>query len=119
MSIKRVVPNITTDRVEESRDFYVSLLGFQVVDGYGLDSHAGVAQQSTAQLSLVRGEVADVAPQRVTLSIEVPDVDEIHAKAISHGHQIVYPLTDEPWGVRRFHVADPNGVTVNVLSHIT
>jgi hypothetical protein len=26
-------------------------------------------------------------------------------------------LTDEPWGVRRFFVKDPNGVVVNVLSH--
>ena len=119
MSIKRVVPNITTDRVEESRGFYVSLLGFQVAMDMGWIVTLASPSNPTAQLSLVRGEVADVAPQRVTLSIEVPDVDEIHAKAISHGHQIVYPLTDEPWGVRRFHVADPNGVTVNVLSHIT
>jgi hypothetical protein len=29
----------------------------------------------------------------------------------------VYPLTDEPWGVRRFFVRDPNGMIVNVVSH--
>jgi hypothetical protein len=26
-------------------------------------------------------------------------------------------LTDEPWGVRRFFVTDPNGVIINVMSH--
>jgi hypothetical protein len=26
-------------------------------------------------------------------------------------------LTDEPWGVRRFFVRDPNGVIVNVMEH--
>ena len=30
---------------------------------------------------------------------------------------MVYPLTMEPWGVRRFHVADPSGVIINVMSH--
>ena len=34
------------------------------------------------------------------------------------GREIVYPLTDEEWGVRRFFVRDPGGVVVNVMSHI-
>jgi hypothetical protein len=31
----------------------------------------------------------------------------------------VHPLTDEPWGVRRFFFADSAGNVVNVLSHRT
>jgi uncharacterized glyoxalase superfamily protein PhnB len=45
------------------------------------------------------------------------DVDACHTAAQLHGYSIVYPLTDEPWGVRRFFVSDPNGVIVNVVSH--
>jgi hypothetical protein len=30
MSVTRLLPNICTDRMEETRDFYVSLLGFVV-----------------------------------------------------------------------------------------
>jgi hypothetical protein len=29
----------------------------------------------------------------------------------------VHPLTDEPWGVRRFFVREPNGKVLNILSH--
>lgn len=29
----------------------------------------------------------------------------------------MYLLTDEPWGVRRFGVDDPNGVTLNIMTH--
>jgi hypothetical protein len=29
----------------------------------------------------------------------------------------VHPLTDEPWGVRRFFVRDPSGKVLNILSH--
>ena len=45
------------------------------------------------------------------------DVDACHAAAQRQGYSIVYPLTDEPWGVRRFFVRDPHGVIVNVVSH--
>jgi uncharacterized glyoxalase superfamily protein PhnB len=31
--------------------------------------------------------------------------------------EIVYLLANEPWGVRRFFVRDPNGVVVNVMCH--
>ena len=51
------------------------------------------------------------------MSVEVADVDACHAHAEQAGLLIVYPLTDEPWGVRRFFVRGPDGVIVNVLSH--
>ena len=31
--------------------------------------------------------------------------------------EIVYDITDEPWGVRRFYLRDPLGRLVNILSH--
>ena len=40
----------------------------------------------------------------------------MHARAIERGLEIVYPLTDEPWGVRRFFVKDPNGIVINVMN---
>ena len=49
--------------------------------------------------------------------MEVDDVDAVHAKAVADGLEIVHPLTDETWGVRRFFVRDPDGLVVNVLSH--
>jgi len=41
----------------------------------------------------------------------------VHGKAAEGGYEIVHPLTDEPWGVRRFFVRDPNGAVINVLTH--
>ncbi len=37
MSIKRVVPNITTERLEESRKFYAELLGFEAPPDYPVE----------------------------------------------------------------------------------
>lgn len=37
--------------------------------------------------------------------------------AMDLGCEILHPLTDEPWGVRRFFVRDPSGKVLNILSH--
>ena len=76
-------------------------------------------ENPTAQISVVRGEKPKQPDGSLTLSIEVADVDQAHRDAVKYGYPIVYPLTDEPWGVRRFHVVDPNGVVINVMSHLT
>ena len=49
--------------------------------------------------------------------MNVDDVDAAYAEARRRGYEIVHPLTDEPWGPRRFFVRDPNGVVVNVVGH--
>lgn len=66
-----------------------------------------------------RAAVAGIAVcSLVYISVEVADVDDVHSRAVSRGLNIVYPLTNEPWGVRRFFVTDPNGTVINVLCHI-
>lgn len=51
------------------------------------------------------------------VSIEVDDLDQVYERAVASGADIVYPLTDEPWGLRRFFVRDPNGAIINVTQH--
>lgn len=58
------------------------------------------------------------ASPKFSLTVEVADVDAVHAMAIERGEDIVYPLTSESWGVRRFGVLDPNGLMVNVMTHL-
>src|SRR5881628_3629181 len=115
MNIRRVVPDIASDRIAESREFYEGFLGFQTAMDMGWVITFVSRSNPTAQVTVMRREQSEaVQPQ---LSIEVDDVDRAHAMAIRRDLKIVYPLVDEPWGVRRFFVADPNGVVINVLSH--
>ncbi|MDQ1010564.1 putative glyoxalase superfamily protein PhnB [Streptomyces sp. V4I23] len=68
-----------------------------------------------SQASFATGDrTAPVTPDR---SIEVDDVDAAYAVMRESGAEIVYPLNDEEWGVRRFFVRDANWRVVNVLSH--
>ncbi|AMV26658.1 Glyoxalase-like domain protein [Gemmata sp. SH-PL17] len=42
------------------------------------------------------------------------DVDAAHALAVSHGMTVTQPPTNEPWGVREFHLRHPDGHTFRV-----
>lgn len=117
MSIRRVVPNLNTNRMGESRKFYTEFLGFNVAMDMGWIVTLASPTNPTAQISLLQAPAPLAATTPVSLSIEVADVDAVHARAVSLGIPVIYPLTTEPWGVRRFHVTDPNGVVLNVMSH--
>jgi catechol 2,3-dioxygenase-like lactoylglutathione lyase family enzyme len=117
MSIRRVVPNIKSKRLDDSRAFYVDLLGFKVGMDMGFIVTLVSPSNPTAQISLLRDEEVSTTPY-AHLSIEVANVDEIHKRVIERGLKIIYPLTDEPWGVRHFCAADPNGTVLNVMSHL-
>jgi len=116
VAIRRVVPHLRTDDFAAARAFYAGLLGFDVAMDLGWIVTFASPDNPTAQVN-VYGEQAPPASLQPVMSIEVDDVDAVHADAGRRGVDIALPLTDEPWGVRRFFVQDPSGHVVNVLSH--
>ncbi|MEU3462900.1 VOC family protein [Streptomyces sp. NPDC006733] len=114
MAVRRVVPNVQSQAVPESRDFY-GLLGFEEVMNHGWIMTLASPTTPTAQISFMAED--RTAPVLPDLSVEVDDVDAVHAALRDSGAEIVHPLQDEEWGVRRFFVRDPNGRVVNVLGH--
>ena len=117
MGIRRVVPDIMCDAIEESRNFYAGVLGFDVAMDMGWIVTLASPDVPSAQISLVSG-TEEAAKPIPGITVEVDDVDSVHDAVSRGGHEIVHPLTDEAWGVRRFFVKDPGGVVVNVMSHI-
>ena len=112
MAISRTVPSIKSDRPAVTRDFFVEL-GFEVVMDRGWVMTLASPTNSSAQVSIIGND--DMAAPGV--SVEVADVDAVHAMAVERGFEIAYPLRDEDWGVRRFMLREPSGTIVNVLSH--
>lgn len=113
MTISRVVPNIRTQRPAETRDFFVEVLGFDVVMDLGWVVTVAAPDNPSAQVTIISNN--DMAAPGI--SVEVSDVDGLHADAVERGLEIVYALRDEDWGVRRFMLREPSGVVVNILSH--
>jgi hypothetical protein len=114
MAITRTVPNIRSDRPAETRDFFVDLVGFEVVV-MDLGWVVAVASPTnhSAQVTIVGND--DMAAPGV--SVEVSDVGAVHATAVEQGSEVAYPLRDEEWGVRGSMLREPSGTIVNVRSH--
>lgn len=113
VTISRAVPNIRSDRPAETRDFFVDLLGFEVAMDMGWIATVASPANPSVQVSIVGND----DPAAPGISVEVVDVDAVHAKAVDQGLEIVYSLRDEEWGVRRFMLREPSGTLVNILSH--
>ncbi|MCI2417479.1 VOC family protein [Saccharopolyspora sp. K220] len=116
--IRRIIPYADGGDLSASRDFYVEVLGLEVAmedPVLGLRS----PDNPTAQLIIPPPGMENPAP-RFGIDVGEPAaVDMVHAEAVQRGLRIVYPLTNEPWGVRRFFVEDPGGTVVNVLAHLS
>ena len=113
VKVSRAVPNLRSDRPAETRDFFVELLGFEVVMDLGWVATVASPTNPSAQVTIIGND----DPAAPGISVEVEDVDAVHARAIERGLEIAYPLRDEEWGVRRFMLREPSGTVVNVLSH--
>jgi catechol 2,3-dioxygenase-like lactoylglutathione lyase family enzyme len=115
MSVRRVVPDFQAEDPAACREFYVEVLGLEVAMDHGWIVTFAAPGNPGAQISVMRRDAS--APVQPDASIEVDDVDAAHAAAQRLGYEVLHPLTDEPWGVRRFFVRDPNGKVLNILSH--
>jgi catechol 2,3-dioxygenase-like lactoylglutathione lyase family enzyme len=116
MKINRVVADIRSRQMDKSRAFYVDFLGFNVAMDMGFITTFVSPSNPAAQISVLQDDGSSGLLPNV--SIEVEDIDKIYADAVDRGLEIAYPLTDEPWGVRRFFVVDPSGTVLNIMSHL-
>jgi catechol 2,3-dioxygenase-like lactoylglutathione lyase family enzyme len=116
MSARRIVPdiNIRSADAASGRAFYIDTLGLDLVMDLGWVVTYASPTNRTAQIN-----IAQTAPDgpRADYSVEVADIDAVYERAASLSFPIIYPLTLEPWGVRRFFVRDPHGKVANVMCH--
>jgi predicted enzyme related to lactoylglutathione lyase len=115
MTVKRIVPDLECHSIAEQTAFYVDVLGLEVVMDLGWIVTLATPGRPQVQISLMTEDAT--APVVPVASIEVDDVETAYRQAVARGAEIVHPLTDEPWGVRRFFVRDPEGKVVNILQH--
>jgi predicted enzyme related to lactoylglutathione lyase len=116
MRVTGIHANLPVGDIAAARDFYRDYLGLSVEEF----NMGWVARYSSpdgeASLQLVTRDAT--APQDSVISVHVgAGVDEAYEEAKRRGYEIVHPLTDEAWGLRRFFVRAPDGNVINVVSH--
>ena len=115
MAVKRIVTNLAMVEPDKAKAFYEKLFDLKIAMDQGWIVTFSSDETARPQLSVMSEGGSDTPVPDV--SIEVDDVDAVYNKAQSMGCEILYGITDEPWGVRRFYISDPTGKVLNVLSH--
>ena len=116
MRVTGIVANLPVADIAAARDFYADYLGLSV-EGFNLGWVANYQSPGgDAAVQLVTRDAT--APDDSVISVHVGSgVDEAYAEAKRRGYEIVHPLTEEAWGVRRFFVRAPDGNVINIVSH--
>jgi len=123
MHSDHIVPIVTTPRLQQTRAFYVDLLGWQLTFDHShyLGVRAGPKGSTAAELGFMLPDADSPQPfpgQGITFSIRVADADAECARLRARGVPIVQEPADMPWGARAFVIADPNGVVLYVAHPI-
>ncbi|RDI57330.1 VOC family protein [Microvirga subterranea] len=115
MAVRRIVANLSVDRIDAAKAFYGDVLGMDVAMDLGWITTFAADGSMTPQISVMtEGGSGTPVPD---VSIEVDDLPDVHRKMQAAGFNIEYGPATEPWGVTRFYVRDPFGRLVNILVH--
>ncbi len=116
MRVTGVTANLPVTSIDAARGFYSDYLGLSTEE-FNLGWVARFrSPDSTANVQLVTGDASSSVDSVISVHVG-NDVDEAYAEAQRRGYEIVHPLTEESWGVRRFLVRDPDGNVINIVSH--
>ena len=121
MITRRMDLTISTNKLNQSRDFYRDILGFALV--FENDSYIEMLAQgsTTMGVSFVSPELSGgekFTGEGIILSFEVADVDAEFVRLKAAGVRILEELRDKAWGERSFVINDPNGVHVYIYKSI-
>jgi predicted enzyme related to lactoylglutathione lyase len=111
---------IVTRDLDRLAGFYRSLLGAEEVQRVPADGPTFFVglRIGTSDLGVVSDAEAPTGPQRILLSVDVPDVDALLPRVTELGGHVEGPPNDMPWGQRVAHVQDPDGNAVNLTQQL-
>ncbi len=116
MNINSVSAAFTTDKVKESRDFYVRYFGAKVTFDcvWYVNLQFGNESSTLQFMSPQQPEQHLSNSTGLMYNFSVNDVDAEHKRLSDAGLEIIVPLEDHPWGDRGFATQDPNGISLYV-----
>src|SRR3954468_3672442 len=113
MAVRRIMPYHESADFEATRAFYTQVLGLE--EGSFGGGYIGFGS-GQAQVVFAPPRAEPALPG-MGVGVDSPEaVGAAPAEAVRAGHEVIDGPVDEPWGVRRFFVRDPQGVVISVLA---
>jgi PhnB protein len=118
MTINEFIPMLTVKDADTAADFYFRALGAaeisrlaaptgQLVIELAMQGHRFyVVDENPSAFNVSPGYVGGTT---VRLSLIVDDPDALAARFVAAGGRLIFPVEDQPYGMRQGRVADPEG----------
>lgn len=119
MRVENLSPAFTTEKIEESVEFYTTYLGATTVFdcGWYVNLQFGSETAAIQFMSPQNAGQAVGSGQGLVYNLCVADVDVEYERLMAAGCAATLPLDDHPWGDRGFAIEDPNGIQVYIYSN--
>ena len=121
MKIDRMMTNICSDNLAESRDFYVTLFDFNVDYDSDWFVHL-ISKDKQLELGII-SRTSEIVPKGFQngpkgfyITFVVESADAVYEIAKKNGLEIMAEPEDTFYGQRRLLLKDPNGALVDVSS---
>jgi catechol 2,3-dioxygenase-like lactoylglutathione lyase family enzyme len=101
--------------LERSLHFYGETLGLKIYREYGTGSGRGVVFFIGGGYLEITGRAPEVDVDKLSLWLQVPDLDRVHKKLAEAGIDIVDPPERKPWGLEEMWIRDPDGLTIVIV----
>ena len=119
MPVTRIVPDLVVSDVARANALYARLFGLEIAMDLGWVGNLGLGgDEGRVQLQTMTVDATAPCNPVISIGVAAPaEVDELYIRVRAEDLEIVHPLTDEAWGVRRFFFRDPDGNVVNVVAN--
>jgi len=101
--------------LERSLRFYGETLGLHPYREYGSGENRGVVFFIGGGYLEVTGNAASVEMDKVSLWLQVRDLQQTHRELASAGVDITDPPERKPWGLDEMWIRDPDGVSIVIV----
>jgi predicted enzyme related to lactoylglutathione lyase len=125
MAVLATYPLITVKHLGQSRDFFQQHFAMVVVFEANWVVMLAAEGDGRICLGLMSEDHPSSPPgpevfdgQGMIMTMQVENVADLYARLTQADGPLVYALTEEPWGQRRFMTRDPSGVLVDVVEQI-
>jgi len=123
LRFNKLIPELTVFNIEETRDFYLNILGFKL-EYHRIEDNFIFVSFENSQFMFEQlhddgwniGELEYPLGRGINLSVEVKDIDSLYDKVISHNvtpfRKIMisnYKVGDKIIEQKEFLLQDPNG----------
>ncbi len=120
MIVKDLSSCVVTNKIDETREFYVRHFGGKVIFDCGWYVNVRFEPDGRAMQFMAPqgGDQPLFGGTGLTFNFSVSDVDSEYARLRSEGLSPLSSPEDHPWGDRGFALADPNGVMLYLYQEI-